>query len=226
MGKIKIIVAEDQDIFRKGLVFLLNSFHNIEVIQEVSNGKELLNTLEYYKPDIVTMDLNMPKLDGIEATRVIIKKFPKTKVIVLSMYYEETFISYLMKMGASAYITKDADPTEMELAIHEVQNNGYYLNAQVSKAISKISIKSTKKPLFNNYLYLSEREKEILTLICDGYTDKEIGDKLSLSKRTVDGHRLILSHKLGVHNTAMLVRVAVRYNLVDDLKPLFVLPDC
>jgi len=221
MDKIEIIVAEDQDILRKGLVLLLNSFNNLEVIQEVSNGKDLIKAVDRCKPDIVVTDLDMPQLDGIEAAKVIKEKFHKTKVIVLSMYNEETFIYYLMKLGVGAYLTKDANPEELERAIHDVHNNGYYLNAQTSEAISKITIKSVRKPLLMHYLYLSEREKEVLTLICNGYTDNEIGDKLSLSKRTIDGHRFILSHKLGVHNTANLVRVALQYNLVDDLKPLF-----
>lgn len=224
---IKIAMADDETLFRKGVAGLLETEENISLLFEAENGNVLLQKLKAYEnelPDIVLMDLKMPELNGVESTREIRKQYPKIKIIALSSYYSKSFILNMIDAGVAAYLAKDSSQKEFVETINQVYNKGYYYNDEVMKLISENLLqgnKTTVKSTFDN-LYLTRKEKEVLTLICAQYTTQEIADKLFISPRTVDGHRNNLLQKTNCKNTAGLVIFAIQNSIVDidDLNPL------
>lgn len=215
MNKIKIAIADDYAIFRDGLKVGLNQDQNMEVVVEAGNGDELLARLEENAVDVILMDLRMPGMDGMEATRQVRKKFEQTKIIAVTLHDEDSFIIHLMEIGANAYLLKDANPCEIREAIYAVHLNGYYFNDLVNKALlKKLITKGNFKPAFNQKVELSERELEVLQLICDEKTAIEIGTEIFLSPRSVEGIKQRLIDKIGVRNTAGLVLFAVKNGLI------------
>jgi DNA-binding NarL/FixJ family response regulator len=211
MIKIKIAIADDSVIFREGLKVSLFQDSNFEIILEAGNGKELLAGVEKKTPDVILMDLKMPVMDGMEATKAIKKRFPTVKVLAVTMYEDEKFIIHLMENGANGYLLKNAEPEEIRNAIYAVAENGYYFNDLVSKALlKKVVIKSDLKPSFNKQIDFTDREMDVLKLICNEKTSVEIGEAIFLSPRSVEGIRQQLLDKIGVRNTAGLVMFAVR----------------
>lgn len=217
MCTIKVMIADDHQLFRRGLVAVLEELKGIKVINEAAHGKELLEKLVLEKPDIILMDIKMPILDGIETTKIIINKYPEIKVIMLTMHNEETFITHLVNLGVHGYLLKNTDIQEVERALHKVMEQGYYFNNQISDILlNGIIIERRKRPKeTENQLNFSKREFEVLQYICDGYTNSEIAEKLFLSTRTVEGYRFKLCEKVGVKNTAGLVRFAIKNGLVE-----------
>ncbi len=215
MEKIKIALADDYKIFREGLKVSLSLDEQIEIIHEADNGEDLLSNIEKQLPDIVIMDLKMPIMDGMEATKIIRKKFNEVKVLVVSMYDDDKFIIHLMEIGANGYLLKNAEPDEIRKAIHCVADNGYYFNDLVNKALlKKLVIRSNIKPSFNENIELTERELEVLKLICEEKTATEIGKEIFLSPRSVEGIRQRLIEKVGVRNMAGLVMFAAKNGIV------------
>ena len=217
MGIIRVMIADDHRLFRKGIVAVLKEIKGITVINEAENGKELLEKLVYEQPDVVLMDIKMPEMDGIEATEIVISKYPEVKVIMLTMHDDEQFITHMVDLGAHGYLLKNSDVRELELAIHKVMKQGYYFNDKVSEVLltSLIGKKSKLDKRKKGELNFSKREYEVLQLICDGFTNSQIAEKLFLSTRTVEGYRYKLCDKVGVKNTAGLVRYAIKNGLVD-----------
>ena len=216
MSKIKIAIADDYKIFRDGLKVGLSADDNLEVILEADNGEDLLNALVTIKPDVILMDLKMPLLDGMEATKIVRKKYPAIKVLVVTMYEDDKFIIHLMENGANGYLLKNAEPDEIRKSIYAVHENGYYFNDLVNKALlKKLVLKNNFKPSFKQDIELSERELEVLKLICEEKTAAEIGKEIFLSPRSVEGIRQRLIEKVGVRNTAGLVMFATKNGLVD-----------
>lgn len=215
MKKIKIALADDYKIFREGLKVSLSSDEQISIIHEADNGEDLLSNIEKEKPDLIIMDLKMPIMDGMEATQIIRKKYPEIKILVVSMYDDDKFIIHLMEIGANGYLLKNAEPDEIRKAIHAVTENGYYFNDLVNKALlKKLVIRSNIKPSFNENVELSERELEVLKLICEEKTATEIGKEIFLSPRSVEGIRQRLIEKVGVRNMAGLVMFAAKSGIV------------
>lgn len=215
MNKIKIAIADDYKIFREGLKVSLTLDTDLEIVHEADNGEDLLNNIEKNQPHIVLMDLKMPIMDGMEATQIIRKKYPDIKVLVVSMYDDDKFIIHLMEIGANGYLLKNSEPDEIRKAIHSVFENGYYFNDLVNKALlKKLVIRNNIKPSFKENVELSERELEVLKLICDEKTASEIGKEIFLSPRSVEGIRQRLIEKVGVRNTAGLVMFAAKNNIV------------
>jgi DNA-binding NarL/FixJ family response regulator len=211
MIKIKIAIADDSVIFRDGLKVSLIQDKNFEIILEAGNGKELLAGMDKKIPDVILMDLKMPVMDGMEATKIIKKRFPTAKVLAVTMYEDEKFIIHLMETGANGYLLKNAEPEEIKKAIYAVAENGYYFNDLVSKALlKKVVIKQDIKPSFNKQIEFTDRELDVLKLICNEKTSVEIGEAIFLSPRSVEGIRQQLLDKIGVRNTAGLVMFAVR----------------
>ena len=214
---IKIVLADDEELFRKGLVFLLEREANIEVMYEASNGQELvdyLQTCEEY-PDIILMDLKMPFLNGVEATKLIHKEYPNINIIALTSYNTESFIANMINVGASSYLVKSASPQEMLNTIKEVAHKGFYYNETVMKVIHKDIIsgtKNTKSTLDEGFL--TGREKEVLELICQQLSTSEIAEQLFLSPRTVEGHRNNLLLKTQSKNVAGLVVYAIQNKII------------
>ena len=216
MSKIKIAIADDYKIFREGLKVGLSAEENFDVMLEADNGEELLKALETATPDVILMDLKMPLMDGMEATKAVRKKYPAIKVLVVTMYDDDKFIIHLMENGANGYLLKNTEPDEIKKSIYAVHENGYYFNDLVNKALlKKLVLKNNLKPSFNQNIELTEREMEVLKLICEEKTAAEIAKDIFLSPRSVEGIRQRLIEKIGVRNTAGLVMFAVKNNMVD-----------
>lgn len=211
---IKLALADDQTLFRKGLAILLREMENVEVTLECAHGADLLNALAVVPVDIVLLDLEMPVMDGKETMRRIREEHPGLKVIVLSMHADEGSIVALMELGANGYVLKTAEPEEIENAIRSVAESGYYFSDRVSRLMLHGLVKERKvQPTFSESDTLTEREQEVLQLICQELTTTEIAGKLFLSPRTVEGHRNNILLKTGARNTAGLVVFAMTKGL-------------
>ena len=216
MSIIKIAIADDYKIYRDGLKVGLSADENLLVMLEADNGEELIHALETAMPDVIIMDLKMPIMDGMEATKAVRKKYPAVKVLVVTMYEDDKFIIHMMENGANGYLLKNAEPDEIRKSIYAVHENGYYFNDLVNKALlKKLVLKNNLKPSFNQNVELTEREMEVLKLICEEKTAAEIAKQIFLSPRSVEGIRQRLIEKIGVRNTAGLVMFAVKNNMVD-----------
>ncbi len=216
MTKINIAIADDYKIFREGVKKCISGDKALHVILEADNGEDLINGFGDPLPDVIIMDLKMPIMDGMEATQIIRKKHPSIKVLVVTMYDDDKFIIHLMEIGANGYLLKNAEPDEIRKAIYSVYENGYYFNDLVNKALlKKLVIKANLKPSFKQDVDLTEREMEVLKMICEEKTATEIAKEIFLSPRSVEGIRQRLIDKIGVRNTAGLVMFAVKNQLVN-----------
>jgi len=216
MEVIKVAIADDHQIFRKGVILSLRPFNNIKFVLEAENGNELLANMPVAEPDVVLMDLRMPMKDGIETTKLLSKQYPHVNVIVLSMYEDERFVYHLMENGAHGYLLKNAEPQEIRRAIMEVHEKGYYLNNFVNRILLKRSHARQKVvPSLNNEITLSDKERDVLRYICMEFTAQEIAQKMEISPRTVEAIKDRLMERFGSKNTAGLVFFAVKNNLVD-----------
>ncbi|MCO5235891.1 MAG: response regulator transcription factor [Chitinophagaceae bacterium] len=216
MSIIKVAIADDHKIFRKGVILSLRQYSNIKFVLEAENGEELLTGIPETEPEVVLMDLRMPVKDGIEATKVINKQYPNLRVIVLTMYEDERFVSHLMENGANGYLLKSAEPAEIKKAIIEVMSRGYYLNNFVNKVLLKKSHARTKIiPSLNDEVVISDKEREVLRLLCMEFTANEIAQKMEISPRTVEAIKDRLMERYNLKNTAGLVFFTVKHNLID-----------
>ncbi|MFD2583465.1 response regulator [Pedobacter vanadiisoli] len=217
MPKIRIAIADDYSIFRDGLKVGFNRDKNLEVIFEASDGQELMQKLEELPPDVIVMDIKMPLMDGIEAMKLIRKKYSNDiKILVLTMYDDVKFIIHLMENGANGYLLKNTDPKEIRKAIYSIYESGYYFNDIVTKALlKKLTFKGPIKLSLNQTIEFSERELDVLKMICDEKTATEIGTELFLSPRSVEGIRMRMIEKTGVRNTAGLVMFAIKNGVVE-----------
>jgi DNA-binding NarL/FixJ family response regulator len=218
MGKWTVYIADDQTLFRKGMSRLVKSFSSVKEVKEAANGKELMALVKEQQPDVILMDLEMPVMDGVEATEKIIAKYPDIKIIVLSMHDTQQHIFYLMEIGAHAFLLKNAEPEEVKKAIESVIKHDFYQNKIVIEALRKGAIdqrrQKQERPMFRETAPLSDREKEVVQLICRELTMKEIGDKLALSEKTIQNHRARILDKLNVRNTVGLVKYAYESGLI------------
>jgi DNA-binding NarL/FixJ family response regulator len=216
MEVIKVAIADDHKIFRKGVILSLRPFTNIKFVLEAENGDQLLEGIPVNEPDVVLMDLRMPGKDGIETTRILSKQHPNIHVIVLSMYEDDRFVSHMMENGASGYLLKNAEPQEIRRAVMDVYEKGYYLNNFVNRILLKKSHAKQKAiPSLNNEITLTDRERDVLKFICMEFTAQEIAQKMDISPRTVEAIKDRLMERFGSKNTAGLVFFAVKNNLVD-----------
>ena len=206
---IKIIIADDHSIIRDGLKALLEKNPKFAVVGEAANGLELINLLQTIPCDVVCTDISMPVMDGIETTKQLNKKHPKLKVICLSMHEQVDYIKKMMETGAMGYIFKDSSQEELQLAIETVYGGKKYFNQKLFDILL-----NDEKSASKNEVILSTREKEILKLIAEEFTNAEIAEKLFISVRTVDTHRQNLLQKLDVKNTAGLVKYAIKSALL------------
>jgi DNA-binding NarL/FixJ family response regulator len=211
MQKIRVIVVEDKMLVRKGIVSILKEFPRIGEVRDVGDGKELLQMLGVWQPDVILMDLEMPEMDGMEATRQVILKFPDIKVIGLSFHEEEKYILYMIELGAHGYLLKDCDPEELEKAIYAVMDKDFYINELIARVMRNRIAHNPVKPKFFTTTEITEREKDLLKYLCREKSSKEIADLLSLSYRTVEKMRSSLIVKLGVKGTVGLVKYAIEF---------------
>jgi DNA-binding NarL/FixJ family response regulator len=216
MEIIKVAIADDHKIFRKGVILSLRAFTNIKFVLEAENGDELLQGIAEAEPDVVLMDLRMPGKDGMETTKLLTKQYPQIHIIVLSMYEDERFVSHMMENGANGYLLKNAEPQEIRRAIMDVHEKGYYLNNFVNRILLKKSHSKQKTvPSLTNEITLSDKERDVLKFICMEFTAQEIAQKMEISPRTVEAIKDRLMERFGSKNTAGLVFFAVKNNLVD-----------
>ncbi len=211
--KIKIGIADDHKLFRKGLISLLSLYEDLQVIWEAVDGKDLLEKVKEEIPDITLVDINMPKLSGIEATKKLTHSYPHIRIIALSMYEDEGHIRAMMENGAKGYLIKDSDPSEIYISIKELHNNGYLYSKLVSA-----SMNSTDEEKINNsilFASLNDKEKLYLNLICKELTYQEISESMNLSIRTVEGYNEKLMTKLRAKNRISLVVFAIKNGIAD-----------
>ncbi|WP_163323047.1 response regulator transcription factor [Draconibacterium mangrovi] len=212
--KVDIVVIDDHKLFRKGMVGLLDDFDIVENIYEAGNGIELLELLSELdkKPDLVLLDINMPEMDGVEVTGHLRKDYPDIRILILSMEEAPQLVAHLVNEGVNGYLLKNAEPDELELAIKKVLKNDFYFSGSLSGAVLQgLKKNTTKDSAF--LLKLTKRESEVLKLICEELTATEIGEKLGLSARTIEGHKYNLLEKTKTKNVAGLVIFAIKNNL-------------
>lgn len=216
MDQIKVAIADDHQIFRKGVILSMRQYTNIRFVCEAENGEDLIKKIKETQPDIVLCDLKMPVKDGIDTTRQIAKEFPHIRVIILTMYEDERFVGHLMDCGAAGYLLKSTDPAEIRKAVMEVMRTGFYLNPFVNKVLIKKNYSKQKfNPSLNTEIVISEREKQVLTLVCMEYTATEIAKQMDISARTVEAIKDRLMERFGVKNSVGLVFYAMKNQLIE-----------
>lgn len=213
---IKIFLADDHTIVRQGLAKLLEAELHIQVVGEAQDGREAVNKVQKLNPDIVIMDIAMPLLNGIEATRQIKKISPQTKIIILSMHSHDRYISELINLGASGYLLKDSTGGEIIKAVSAAMKGDVYLSPSISRRVVEdyllLKKTSSREDL---YAKLSNREREVFQMIAEGRTTKEISDILCVSPSTVKTHRANIMEKLKIYNVSQLIQFAIRLGIVD-----------
>jgi two-component system, NarL family, response regulator NreC len=213
-GHIKLLIADDHEIFRDGFKLMLSKFTDIELVGEAENGRELVELTKKLKPDVIITDIKMPIMDGIDATQKISEKYPDIGIIGLSMFDEDDLIIDMLEAGAKGFLIKNAGKLEITEAIRTVYEGGPYYCKTTSHKLTNLIAKSR----FNPYkkvtkIEFTEKERTIIQLICKELSNKEIADKLFVSSRTVEGHRLKILDKMNVKNTVGLVVYAMKHGL-------------
>jgi DNA-binding NarL/FixJ family response regulator len=212
--KIRLAIADDHTLFRQGLSALLSDYDELKVVTKVPNGLELVQSLKSKPVDVAIVDYEMPEMDGLETTRQIRLKYPDTKIISLTMHNSEDLILQLLDKGTNGFLLKDFDSEKVVDAIYAVLENGYYFNDHISKDMLHHVMKKQKlKPRFGMSA-LSDKEIQIIRLICEEKTNKEISEILNLSPRTIEGSRARIIQKINVKNTAGIVLYAIKNNII------------
>jgi two-component system response regulator NreC len=212
---IRILIADDHGIVRAGLKLLLNRISGAEVVAEASDGREAVRLAKAFQPDVVLMDVAMPLLNGLDAARQISRDNPRTGIIVLSMYMDESYILRALDAGARGYLIKDNADDELENAIRSVAAGRPFFSQAIADTLLEDHVHVMRKQgVTESYDLLTEREREVLHLLAEGKSNKETAAVLNLSPYTVDTHRTNLMQKLGLHNTAEIVLYAVRHAII------------
>ena len=207
---IRIVLGEDHQIVRQGLCALLEEEEDIQVIGEAGDGLEVLDLVEQLEPDILVVDLMMPGLHGLEITRQVRKRSRRTLVVVLSMHADESYVIAALKNGASGYVLKDSSASDLVMALHEVSDGRRFLSSPLSDRAIEVYMKTSDDGEEDIYECLTNREREILQLAVEGHSNRTIGERLSISPRTVETHRANLMRKLGLKTQTNLIRFALR----------------
>jgi DNA-binding NarL/FixJ family response regulator len=210
---IKIVLVDDHQILRSGLRAALEKYQNMKVIGEASDGRSAVKLLQKIKPDVVIMDVTMPGLNGIEATRQVIAQSPNTKVIALSMHSDENFVAGMFEAGASGYLLKDCSLDEMETAIRSVTSNHVYLSPVISRMVINGYFDKSVSADHLGSSPLTPKEREVLQLLAEGKTTKEVASSLHMSVKTAETHRHHIMKKLNIHNIVDLTKYAIREGL-------------
>lgn len=216
MKKIRLLVADDHKIFRQGIKKLLEEEADLQVVGEAADGREAVKKATELKPDLVLMDIAMANLNGLEATKQIKKVLPETKIIMVTMHKNEEYILQSFQAGASGYILKEGAVEELVHAIRSIHQDKSFLSPTISKTLidaylRKMETGKTETP----FDLLTDREREVLQLIAEGYTNREVAKALFISVKTVEAHRAHIMQKLNIHDVAKLVKYAIQKGLVD-----------
>lgn len=217
---IRILLAEDHQIVREGLRALLEADPDYEVIGEAGDGLEIIKLAAELKPDVIVMDVMMPNLNGLEATRQLCRKHPKLKVVILSMHKDEAYVAEALRNGACAYVLKDACSTDLVKAVREAMANRHYLSPPMTESsVEAYMEKASQSGTLDLYDTLTNREREVLQLCSEGHTNVEIGTKLFISHRTVETHRANLMSKLSLNSHTDLIRFALEKGILPLKRP-------
>jgi DNA-binding NarL/FixJ family response regulator len=214
---IPILLVDDHTLVRAGFRSLLESMPDVRIVAEANNGLDALEMVRKYEPTLVLMDIAMPGMNGLQTTEKILNEFPKVRVLLLSMYTNEEYVLEALRIGATGYLLKDAEAAEFEQAIRAVAVGGVYLSPSVSKYVIHRFSRQAESPQ-SKAVHLTYRQQEILRLIADGRTTKEIASALGITLKTVETHRSRLMDVLDIHNVAGLVRYAIRIGLIKSDK--------
>lgn len=217
MKPIRVVVAEDHALVRAGIRSLLERLPGVEVVGEAADGREALELLKTQAPHVALLDISMPGMNGLEAAARAARRFPATRVILLSMHANEEYVHRALKAGAAGYLLKDAGAAELELAVRAVARGDTYLSPAISKQVISDYVRRTEAET-TSLQALTPRQREILQLIAEGHTTKDIAKKLDLGVKTVETHRAALMRRLDIHDVAGLVRYAIRSGLVNSGK--------
>jgi len=210
MDIIRLIIADDHEIFRKGLRIILNELDEVKVIAEAQNGNEVFEILKHQKADLILMDIRMPVMDGIEATRKMSEKYPDIKVVALTMFEEISYFNQMIEAGAQGFLLKKTNKDELQRAINQVMEGENYFSEEFISNVNR-----NQRPASRIVgIELTDREQEVLELICKGMSNAEISKFLGVSARTVDGHRAHLLEKTGAKNSPHLVMFAIKNGLI------------
>ena len=215
MKKMRILLADDHAVTRAGLRLLLERQANIEIVGEAENGRELVELATALTPDIAVVDIAMPNLNGIEATRQIVAKHPRLSVVILSMYSDETYVMRALEAGARAFLLKDSAIADLIGAVEAVSQGKSFFSPKISRILAEDYVRTLKqRNAVDTYELLTSREREIIQLLAEGKTNKEVATLLNISVYTVETHRNKILQKLNLHNTAELVLYAVRKRII------------
>ena len=215
MSKTRIVVADDHDVVRKGLTFLLERINQTEVVGEAKDGRQAVDLVEKLIPGIVIMDVAMPLLNGIDAAVQILKRCPETAVILLSMHADEDYVIRGLNAGVKGYILKESVERDLPLALEAVGKRRHFFSSAISELLLEDYMRQLKhKGVEDSYELLTDREKEVLQLLGEGKTNKDVASLLDLSPLTIESHRAHLMQKLGLHSTADIVLYAVRKRII------------
>jgi two-component system, NarL family, response regulator DegU len=208
---LKVYIADDHTLFRKAMVNLLQTFDRISEVKDAENGKELLTLVKFDQPDIVIVDLQMPVMDGAETCEQLIHKFPDVKIVILTMHDSERYMVHMMEIGVHAFLLKNTEPDELKKAIYSVVDKDFYHNDWVASVMRKNVM--SQRPKFKE-TDLTERELQIVRLVCQEYSNKEIAERLYVSERTIEHHRASIMKKLGLRTTIGLVHFAYEVGIM------------
>jgi DNA-binding NarL/FixJ family response regulator len=211
---IKIVLADDHQILRQGLKKILDSEDGLEVVAEASDGIEAVKVVESAQPDVLVVDLMMPGLNGLAVTSQVAQRFPRTRVVVLSMHADDAYVLQALKNGATSYVLKDADSAELVEAVRLAAVGRRYFSSPLSERAMEAYVERAKSSSSDPYELLTHREQEILQLTAEGHSSTAIGERLSISPRTVEKHRSNLMQKLEIHDRSELVRYAVSRGII------------
>ena len=215
MQKIRVLVVDDHTIVRDGICALLALDGDIEVVGEAANGSEALKMVKELEPDVVLMDIAMPIMGGLEATRRIRKEFPRTRVLVLTQYEDKEYVLPVIEAGASGFISKVAASSELALGIRSVYRGDSHLSPSVARLLVEGYQHGVGRRVSHDpYEQLTDRERDVLKLLAEGYTAQEIADMLVISPKTVEGHKTNLMAKLDIHSRIDLVKYALRKGII------------
>ena len=215
MPKTTVLIADDHALVREGIIAFLKLCDDIEVVAEASDGLEAVEKAKKFNPDVVLMDISMPKLGGLEATIELKHTKPDIKILVLTQYDDKEYIARFLKAGVSGYLLKRAVGSELVSAIRAVSRGEFYLFSSIaSKVVAGYLGKERESAVEDPYEKLTDREKQVLKLIAEGYTHKEIGDMLTISTKTVIAHQTNISEKLGINSRAGLIKFAIHRGII------------
>ena len=215
MHKKKVLIADDHALVREGIVAFLKLCDDIEIVAEASDGLEALEKAAKYRPDIVIMDINMPKLGGLETTVEIKKLYPHIKVLVLTQYEDREYISRFLKAGVSGYLLKKAVGSDLITALKTIGRGELYLYSSIASEVVAGYLQRDKQSESGiPYDKLSDREKQVLKLVAEGHTHKEVADMLSISAKTVIAHQTNIGEKLNIHTRAGLIKFAIQKGII------------